>query len=101
LVKLQRRVLNASKVKIFVYVDEEVYQAFKDYVFAKYGTLHKYLGNELTKAMAEYLKDSRNAHTQTLQHILSKPNKRHLSLFMWLLKKYVKNLVDHLLLKDL
>lgn len=80
----------SQKVKIFVYVDEEIYQAFKDYVFAKYGTLSKYLGEELTKAMADYLRDSRNAHTQSLQHILSKPNKRHLHLLMWLIKECPK-----------
>ena len=80
--KLQRRVLNASKVKIFVYVDEEVYQAFKDYVFAKYGTLHKYLGNELTKAMAEYLKDSRNAHTNFATHTFKTKQKASFALYV-------------------
>lgn len=76
------------KTRIWAYVDSDVFEAFKEYVFSKYGTLHKYLGEELSRAIDEYLKDSRNAHTQTLEHILSKPNKRHLQLLMWLLKEY-------------
>jgi len=78
----------APKVRIQAYVDSDVFEAFKNYIFAKYGTLHKYLGDELTRAIADYLRDSRNAHTQSLQHIISKPNKRHLQLLMWLLKEY-------------
>jgi len=78
----------SPKVKIKVYVDSDIWEAFKNYVFQKYGTLHKYLGDELSRAIDEYLTHSRPAHTQALEHILSKPNKRHLQILIWLLKTH-------------
>ncbi|WP_202320190.1 hypothetical protein [Archaeoglobus neptunius] len=78
----------AGKVKIYIYVDEELYQAFRDYVYSKYGTLHKYLGEEISRAMEHYLKDHRSAHTQEFEHMISKPNKKHIKLLVWLLKNY-------------
>jgi len=78
----------SKKVKIWVFVDSDVWEAFKNYVFSKYGTLWKYLGDELSGAMEEHLKSGRPAHTQTLEHIFSRPNKRHLQLLIWLLKNY-------------
>jgi len=78
----------SQKVRIWAYVDSDIWEAFKNYVFQKYGTLHSYLGDELSRAIDEYLKSSRPAHTQALEHILSKPNKRHLQLLMWLLKTH-------------
>jgi len=77
-----------KKLKIFIYVDPDIWEAFKNYVFQKYGTLHSYLGDELSRAIDEYLTHSRPAHSQALEHILSKPNKRHLQLLIWLLKTY-------------
>lgn len=77
-----------DKVKIFVYVDSDVWNKFRDYVFAKYGTLHTYLGDEISRAMEEYLKDSRSAHTHEFEHTNSKPNKRHIQLLRWLLEYY-------------
>jgi len=44
-----------EKVKLFVWVDKEVYDRFKEYVFKKYGKLHRVFGLELTKAMKLYL----------------------------------------------
>jgi len=37
--------------------------------------------------MEAWLKDHRNAHTQEFEHI-SKPNKRHIQLLVWLLKEH-------------
>ncbi|WP_290597910.1 MULTISPECIES: hypothetical protein [unclassified Archaeoglobus] len=76
------------KVQIRVHVDPEIWEAFKNYVFSKYGTLHKYLGDEISRAMKAYLKDSQNAHTQEFEHMISKPNKKHIKLLVWLLKNY-------------
>jgi hypothetical protein len=60
-----------QKEKIHVYVDANVLEKFKEFVFAKYGTLHAYLGEELTKAMEHYLKSVGDAHTQENEHIIS------------------------------
>ncbi len=74
------------KVKIHVFVDPEIWEAFKNYVFSKYGTLNKYLGDEISRAMEAYLRDHRSAHTQEFEHMISKPNKKHIKLLVWLLK---------------
>ena len=58
----------AQKEKIHVYVDSEVAKKFREYVFAKYGTLHSYFGEELTKAMDFYLKHVADAHTRSQAH---------------------------------
>jgi hypothetical protein len=78
----------AGKVRIWVYVDPEIWEAFKNYVYSKYGTLHKYLGDEISRAMEAYLRDHQSAHTQEFEHMISKPNKKHLNLLAWLLKNY-------------
>jgi|Deesub1362B_J571_1020462.scaffolds.fasta_scaffold01713_9 hypothetical protein len=75
-------------VKINVQVEREVWLAFKNYVVAKYGQLKGSLGEEVTRALDEYLKDSQPAHTQEFEHKLSKPNKRHIGLLVWLLNNY-------------
>jgi len=36
----------AGKTKIQIYVDTDVYEVFRNHVYAKYGTLHKYLGDK-------------------------------------------------------
>lgn len=77
-----------QKTKIHAYVDSDTWEAFKSYVFSKYGTLNKYLGDELTRALESYLKDSRPAHTHEFEHMISKPNKKHFQLLTWLLKNY-------------
>lgn len=71
---------------ISVRVREDVWISFKNHVLSKYGQLYGYLGEELTKAMDYYLSHAINAHTQENEHILSKPNKRHIKLLTWLAK---------------
>jgi hypothetical protein len=75
----------SGKVELRVRVDKDVYQAFKDAVYCKYGTLRGYLGEVVQKLMEQFLKDFHGAHTQDLEHITSKPNKRHIKLLKWLL----------------
>ena len=55
----------AGKMKIQIYIDAEIYEAFRNYVYSKYGTFHKYLGEELTRALEVWLKDHQNAHTRS------------------------------------
>lgn len=77
-----------NPVKISVHVEEEIWKSFKNYVLSKYGALWKYLGEELSRAIEAYLRDSRPAHTQEFEHMISKPNKKHIKLLVWLLKNY-------------
>ena len=53
-----------NPVKISVHVEGDTCQSFKNYVLSKYGALWKYLGEELSRAMEAYLRDSRPAHTR-------------------------------------
>ena len=78
----------SKKTRIWIMVDSDVWISFKNYVFSKYGTLHRYLGEELSRAMEEYLRDRVATHTQTFEHKLSRRNKRHLQLLIWLLKTH-------------
>ncbi|MBO8180643.1 MAG: hypothetical protein H0Z19_09250 [Archaeoglobus sp.] len=71
-----------QKEKKYIHVDAEVLEAFKNRVFAKYRTLHKYLGEELSRAMAEYLKDSRNAHTKFATHTFKTKQKASFALYV-------------------
>ncbi|MBO8180497.1 MAG: hypothetical protein H0Z19_08485 [Archaeoglobus sp.] len=83
----------SQKVKIYIYVDSDIWDAFKNYVFSKYGTLHKYLGDEISRALDSYLKDAQPTHIQEFEHMISKPNKKHLKLLVWLLKNYPKEVL--------
>ena len=75
-------------VKISVHIEEEVWQAFKSYVLAKYGCLWRYLGEELSYALEYYLTHATSAHTQEIEHKFSKPNKRHIQLLIWLAQNF-------------
>jgi len=45
-----------GKVRLSVWVDREIYNLFKEFVFKKHGKLHGVFGLELTRAMELYLK---------------------------------------------
>jgi hypothetical protein len=73
---------------VSIRIREEIWQAFKNYVLSKYGQLHGYLGDEVSRALDYYLTHSASAHTQTFEHKLSKPNKRHIKLLTWIAQNY-------------
>ena len=52
-------------------LDEEVVEAFRMYVMERYGKLHTVFGQELQKAMEEYLGNA-NTHTHALNTQLRK-----------------------------
>jgi hypothetical protein len=52
------------KVGIFVRIDEEIWLKFKKYCLEKHGKFHAVLGEEVSKALLEYLE---NAHTHLQQ----------------------------------
>lgn len=88
---------------LHVVVDDEVLQAFKNYVLQKYGKLHGVLGQEVTRALDEYLKLSLAAHTnKNVQQILSKPNKRHLALLSHVVtfKEITKSDIERYIMKN-
>ncbi len=88
---------------LHVVVDDEVLQAFKNYVLQKYGKLHGVLGLEVTRALDEYLKLSLAAHTnKNVQQILSKPNKRHIALLTHVatFKEITKSDIERYIMKN-
>jgi len=74
--------------ELHVYVDDDVLQAFKNYVLAKYGSLHRYLGEEVSRALDYYLTHAASAHTQEFEHKVLKVNKRHVKLLTWIGKGF-------------
>ena len=40
-----------GKVRLSVWVDREIYNLFKEFVFKKHGKLHKVVGDEIGKAL--------------------------------------------------
>lgn len=81
----------AGKEKIHLYVDADIFEAFRNYVYSKYGTLNKYLGEEISRAMEFYLRHVQQnlpSHTQEFEHMISKQNKKHIQLLVWLLKNF-------------
>ena len=53
-----------KKRGVFVWVDEEVWASFKQFVLAKYGKLHAALGSELSEAIRRYLEEAESKHTK-------------------------------------
>ena len=52
------------KKGVFVWIDEDVWAVFKQFVLAKHGKLHAALGLELAEAIKRYLAETGNTHTQ-------------------------------------
>ena len=77
----------AHKSELHVWVDTSVLERFKEYVFKKYGTLHTYLGEEVTRALEKYLEEARGSQEE-LEEVISKPNKRHVKLLYWLVEDF-------------
>ena len=77
----------AHKSELHVWVDTSVLERFKEYVFKKYGTLHTYLGEEVTRALEKYLEEARGSQEE-LEEVISKPNKRHVKLLYWLAEEF-------------
>jgi len=54
------------KKGVFVWVDEDVWIRFKQFVFAKHGKLHAALSSELTEALKRYIAEAENTRTQKI-----------------------------------
>ncbi|MEM2457151.1 MAG: hypothetical protein QXG58_06490 [Candidatus Bathyarchaeia archaeon] len=52
--------------------DDDVWLDFKDYVLAKHGKIHGALGEELTEAVRQYLRNEKGAHTHLSRSRLSR-----------------------------
>jgi len=59
----------AMKVGVHVWVEEEIWQKFKEYVMKKYGKLHGALGDELGMALLHYLQQDTHTSDDGEQYV--------------------------------
>ena len=84
----------SDKVKIFVWVNREIYEAFRDWVWKKHGKVHSALGEELSRAMLVLMNLESQENSEETLFKTVKPSRKYIDLLRWL---YDKGLRDELI----